>query len=330
LSPGDLEQALSALQIPADSRILTGLGNAEDAAVVRFPAGKALVQTIDFLTPVVNDPFRFGQIAAANALSDVYAMGGEPYAVMNVVCFPSDSMDASVLREVLRGGLLKIREAGAMLVGGHSVQDKELKYGLSVSGVVDPDKYATNAGLRPGDQLVLTKPVGTGVLATAVKAQWDGADGYEEEIFRWAAHLNRIPGQAVTRFALRAATDVTGFGLGGHLLEMLRASDCAARLRVADVPIMTGALELATLGLVPQGSHANRGFCHAEVGLEPGVDPMVADLVFDAQTSGGMLLGVPEEKCPVVLQWLRDQGELAVIVGQVEAMHAGSKRLQLC
>jgi selenide,water dikinase len=134
----------------------------------------------------------------------------------------------------------------------------------------------------------------------------------------------------VTRFALRAATDVTGFGLGGHLLEMLRASDCAARLRVADVPIMTGALELATLGLVPQGSHANRGFCHAEVGLEPGVDPMVADLVFDAQTSGGMLLGVPEEKCPVVLQWLRDQGELAVIVGQVEAMHAGSKRLQLC
>ena len=147
---------------------------------------------------MVNDPFRFGQIAAANALSDVYAMGGEPYAVMNVVCFPAGSMDGCVLREILRGGLLKVRESGAMLVGGHCVQDREIKYGLSVSGLVDPDGFATNSGLRPGDRLVLTKPVGSGVLATAVKAQWRGADGYEEEIFRWAARLNRLPGEAIT------------------------------------------------------------------------------------------------------------------------------------
>ncbi|AMD91817.1 selenide, water dikinase [Desulfomicrobium orale DSM 12838] len=318
------------LEAHADPRILTGLGNAEDAAVVCFPPGKALVQTIDFLTPVVNDPFRFGQIAAANALSDVYAMGGEPYAVMNVVCFPAGSMDGCVLREILRGGLLKVRESGAMLVGGHSVQDREIKYGLSVSGLVDPDGFATNSGLRPGDRLVLTKPVGSGVLATAVKAQWRGADGYEEEIFRWAARLNRIPGEAITRFGLRAATDVTGFGLGGHLLEMLRASDCSARLHVADVPVMSGALELATQGLVPQGSHSNRGFCQAETEVSDGMDAMAVDIVFDAQTSGGLLLGVPEEKCPSLLAWLHEQGELAVVVGQAEAMCPGVKRLLLC
>ncbi len=166
------------------------MGNSEDAAVVRFPAGKALVQTVDFFTPIVNDPFRFGQIAAANSLSDVYAMGGEPYAVMNIVCFPSSSMDISVLREVLRGGLLKIQEAGAMLVGGHSVQDKELKYGLSVSGTIDPDRYATNAGLVPGDVLVLTKPIGSGVLATAVKAEGDEAPGRTRRIFSPGRHAS--------------------------------------------------------------------------------------------------------------------------------------------
>jgi selenide,water dikinase len=314
----------------SDERILTGMGNSEDAAIVRFPAGKALVQTLDFLTPIVNDPFRFGQIAAANSLSDVYAMGGEPYVAMNIVCFPIATMDVSVLREILRGGLNKIQESGALLVGGHSVQDKEIKYGLSVSGIIDPDRYATNAGLRPGDVLFLTKPIGTGVLATAIKGQWEGCDGFEEEVFRWAARLNRAPGQAVARFGLKAATDVTGFGLGGHLLEMATASDCSVVLDVGAVPLMDQALELARVGLLPLGSHANKHFCHKTVDASPSLDPVLVDLMYDAQTSGGLILGAPPELAHEVREWLTDQGEMAAPIGVVEPPRADGKRLLLC
>jgi selenide,water dikinase len=316
--------------VAADERILTGMGNSEDAAVVRFPAGKALVQTVDFFTPIVNDPFRFGQIAAANSLSDVYAMGGEPYAVMNIVCFPSSSMDISVLREVLRGGLLKIQEAGAMLVGGHSVQDKELKYGLSVSGTVDPDRYATNAGLAPGDVLVLTKPIGSGVLATAVKAEWEGAGQDEEDLFTWAARLNSHAGAAIQSFGLRAATDITGFGLGGHLLEMATASNCTVRLDVSAVPVMGRARELAGMGLLPAGSHANRRHCDATVTQSPDLDPVLVDLMFDAQTSGGLVLGVPARLSAAVRDWLGERGEMAAVVGRVEPARSDGKRLVLC
>lgn len=330
MSPGDLEKALCGLDVAADERILTGMGNSEDAAIVRFPAGKALVQTVDFFTPIVNDPFRFGQVAAANSLSDVYAMGGEPYAVMNIVCFPSASMDLSILREILRGGLVKIREAGAMLVGGHSVQDKELKYGLSVSGTIDPDRYATNAGLAPGDVLVLTKPVGSGVLATAVKAQWEGAGQDEEELFAWASRLNRHAGSAIQFFGLRAATDITGFGLGGHLLEMAMASNCAVRLDVSAVPIMGRARELAEVGLLPAGSHANRRHCHATVDLSQDLDPVLVDLMFDAQTSGGLVLGVPAGLSEAVRDWLRDRGDMAEVIGCVEPARSDGKRLVLC
>jgi selenide,water dikinase len=321
---------LSGLEIAADDRILTGMGNSEDAAVLRFPAGKALVQTLDFFTPIVNDPFKFGQIAAANSLSDVYAMGGEPYSVMNIVCFPSSSMDISVLREVLRGGLLKIHEAGAMLVGGHSVQDKELKYGLSVSGIIDEGKYATNCGLAPGDVLILTKPIGSGVLATSVKAQWEGSEADEEELYLWASRLNRIPGAAIAAFGLRAATDVTGFGLGGHLLEMAMASTCTIRLYARAVPLMGRALELARIGLLPVGSHANKHYCDKTVMFDPSLDPVLIDLMFDAQTSGGLVLGVPGGLAEDVRIWLESRGEMATIIGSVEASRADGKRLVLC
>ena len=330
MSPGDLEQALRGLDIPFDDRILTGMGNSEDAAVLRFPPGKALVQTLDFFTPIVNDPFRFGQIAAANSLSDIYAMGAEPYAAMNIVCFPIATMDVSVLREILRGGLLKIQEAGAMLVGGHSVQDKEIKYGLSVSGAVDPDHYATNAGLVPGDVLLLTKPIGSGVLATAIKAQWEGCTQHEEEVYRWASRLNRFPGESVAVFGLRGATDVTGFGLGGHLLEMATASQCTIALDVTAVPLMDHALELASVGLLPLGSHANKHFCHQTVHSSSGLDPVLVDLMFDAQTSGGMVLGVPHAMVKDVRDWLRERGELAAVIGTVEATRLDGKRLILC
>jgi selenide,water dikinase len=330
LAPGDLERALAGLDVATDTRVLTGLGNSEDAAVVRFPEGKALVQTLDFFTPIVNDPFRFGQIAAANSLSDVYAMGGEPYVAMNIVCFPIGEMDVQILREILRGGLSKIEEAGALLIGGHSVQDKEIKYGLSVSGLVDPDRYATNAGLRPGDVLILTKPIGSGVLATSIKAQWEGCNEHEDEVYRWASRLNRIPGEAVALFGLRAATDVTGFGLGGHALEMARASSCTVHINVTAVPIMEHALDLVRVGLLPLGSHANKHFCHATVAAAPNLDPMLLDLMFDAQTSGGMVLGVPEEKSLDVANWLREKGEMAVVIGFVEPLRADGKHLVLC
>lgn len=321
---------MSGLEIPADDRILTGMGNCEDAAVLRFPPGKALVQTVDFFTPIVNDPCRFGQIAAANSLSDVFAMGGEAYSVMNIVCFPSASMDMSVLKEILRGGLKKIREAGAMLVGGHSVQDKELKYGLSVSGIVDPDRYATNAGLKPGDVLILTKPIGSGVLATAIKAEWDGADADEEELYRWASRLNRHPGEAIGRFGLGAATDVTGFGLGGHLLEMAMASDCSVRLDVASVPLMGRALDLALVGLLPAGSYANKHYCDKTVLTDPKLDTILIDLMFDAQTSGGLVMAVPEGKVSDVRAWLGDHGEMAEVIGTAEPARDDGKRLILC
>ena len=330
MAPGDLEQALLGMHFMSDERILTGMGNSEDAAIVRFPAGKALVQTLDFFTPIVNDPFRFGQIAAANSLSDVYAMGGEPYVAMNIVCFPIATMDVSVLREILRGGLLKIQESGALLVGGHSVQDKEIKYGLSVSGMVDPDRYATNAGLRPGDVLLLTKPIGTGVLATAIKGQWEGCEGFEEEVFRWAARLNQVPGQAVARFGLKAATDVTGFGLGGHLLEMATASDCSVVLDIGAVPLMDQALDLARIGLLPVGSHANKHFCNKTVDVSPNLDPVLVDLMYDAQTSGGLILGVPPELAHEVWEWLTGRGEMAARIGVVKPPRADGKRLLLC
>lgn len=298
--------------------------------MIRFPAGKALVQTLDFFTPVVNDPFRFGQIAAANALSDVYAMGGEPYAAMNIVCFPIKEMDVEVLREILRGGLLKIREAGAVLVGGHSVQDREIKYGLSVSGLVDPNRYASNAGLRPGDALILTKPIGSGVLATSIKAGWEGCQEHEEEIFRWAARLNRYPGEAISIFGLKGATDVTGFGLGGHILEMARASSCTVHLDLGSVPIMAHALGLARVGLLPLGSHANKRFCHELVEILPAIDPVLVDLVFDAQTSGGLVLAVPPDRLSEVSGWLHERGELAAAIGHVDSSRTDGKRLVLC
>lgn len=305
------------LDVPDDPRLLTGTGDNEDAAVLTFPPGKALIQTVDFFTPVVNDPFRFGQIAAANALSDVYAMGGEPYAAMNIVCFPAKCMPLDVLKEILRGGLSKIREAGAAMAGGHSVEDNEIKYGLSVSGLVDPGRFASNRGLAPGDLLILTKPVGLGVLATAVKANVQGCAAHEEAIWRVAAKLNSGPGRVVRELSLKAATDVTGFGLGGHCLEMSKASKLAVEIETSAVPVIPGALDLARTGFVPAGSHANRRYFADRTVAAPGVDPLAVDLVFDAQTSGGMLLAVPRELEARAAELLAASSDLCARVGRV-------------
>lgn len=292
--------------------------------VLRFPAGQALVQTVDFLTPVVDDPFRFGQIAAANALSDVYAVGGEPYAAMNVCCFPARSMPPEVFAAILKGGLSKIEEAGAVLCGGHSVEDPEIKYGLSVSGTVDPDKIATNRGLRPGDALLLTKPIGTGVVATAIKAGRPGAERLEELVHFWCARLNRAGAQVIRQLGLKASTDVTGFGLGGHLLEMAAASGVTAEVTLSEVPFLPEALSLATLGLMPGGSIQNRNHYLPRTLVRPGLDELLVTLAFDAQTSGGLILGVPQDKVAEAQALLGEAGDLAVRIGRaVEKLPTG-------
>jgi selenide,water dikinase len=297
--------------------LLTGAQDNEDAAVVAFPDGRGLVQTVDFFTPIVNDPYRFGRIAAVNALSDVYAMGGQPLAAMNIVCFPIKREPPEVLRDILRGGLDATREAGAVLAGGHSVEDDEIKYGLAVSGTIDPERMATNRGCAPGDLLVLTKPIGTGVLATAIKAEWEGAERYEDLLYHWAGRLNATAGRAVRECGIRGATDVTGFGLGGHLLEMARASGVAMDLEVAAVPLLDDALDLAGMGLLPAGSYANKTFCVSTVSIDPGLDPLRSDLMFDAQTSGGLVMAVPQDRLGDVRAILAETDEPCAVVGRV-------------
>ena len=308
---------------------MTGLGGNEDSAIVTFPAGKALVQTVDFFTPVVNNPYWFGQIAAANSLSDVYAMGGDPWTVMNIVCYPMKEMGPAILREILQGGMDKTRESGAVLAGGHSVEDDEIKYGLSVTGAVDPDGYASNKGLREGDQLLLTKPLGTGVLATALKADWDGAERFEKDVYKWASKLNKGGGKVIRDLRLKGATDVTGFGLGGHILEMAQASKVSVELWIDEVPFMDDVLDLASMGMIPAGSFANRKFCSGQVHAGSKVDPIKADLVFDAQTSGGLVLAVPEDKIGQAMDMLLEEGDLAAHIGQVGAYDTDKAKLRI-
>lgn len=282
---------------------------------MHFPQGKALVQTVDFFTPIVNDPYRFGQVAAANALSDVYAMGGEPWSAMNIVCFPMKALSGDILAEVLKGGLDKITEAGAVLAGGHSVEDDELKYGLAVSGFVDPDGFASNQGVNPGDELLLTKPVGTGVLATAVKAEWEGCDELEELLYQSAARLNKSGGDVIRQLGLKGATDVTGFGLGGHAVELAEASGVSIELKLDTIPFIPEAVELANMGMLPAGSICNRNYYREKTRAPEKVDPIHFDLVFDAQTSGGLILAVPPEKVATATGMLEAAGDLAVHVG---------------
>lgn len=312
-----------------DERLLTGLGGNEDSAIVSFPAGKALVQTVDFFTPVVNNPYWFGQIAAANSLSDVYAMGGVPWTAMNIVCYPMKEMGPEILREILKGGMDKIRESGAVLAGGHSVEDDEIKYGLSVTGMVDPDGFASNKGLREGDQLLLTKPLGTGVLATALKADWDGAKKFEEDVYKWASKLNSGGGRVITELGLKGATDVTGFGLGGHVLEMADASGVAVDLWLDKVPFMDDVVELASMGMIPAGSFANRNYCSSQVQAAGDADAIKTDLVFDAQTSGGLVLAVPEAQLKQAVDMLLESGDMAAHVGEVKAHVDGAARLRI-
>jgi len=282
----------------------------------------ALIQTIDFFTPIVDDPYWFGQIAAANAFSDVYAMGGRPLTAMNVVCFPVKEMPISVLQEILRGGLDKIKEAGAVLVGGHSVEDPELKYGLSVTGIVHPDRVIKNQGARPGDRLILTKPLGTGIINTAIKA------GLAEEetvkkVTRTMATLNRDASEAMQEVGVNACTDVTGFGLLGHACEMIEGTEVGMVIYASKVPYFPEAEEFANMGLVPGGTHRNKEFRGRMVDISRGISPPVVDILFDAQTSGGLLISVPEERAEELLRNLKQRGVEAALIGEVTSEHPG-------
>ena len=263
-----------------------------------------MIQTLDFFTPVVDDPYLFGQIAAANALSDVYAMGGVPKLALNIVCFPN-CLDVEILGEILRGGADKVKEAGAVLAGGHSVQDDEPKYGLSVTGLVHPDRVYKNSGCRPGDILILTKQIGSGVVNTAVKAQMASEEAALESA-RVMASLNRKAGEAAAAHTIHSCTDVTGFGLLGHCAEMAKAGDVTLDISVRDIAYMKDAMDHARMGLVPAGAYRNREFVQPD--LDDGnVEEVYLDLLCDPQTSGGLLFSVPESEAAELLDDLRAQ-----------------------
>jgi selenide,water dikinase len=275
--------------------VIVGLGIADDAAVVRLGDEGALVLTTDFFTPIVDDPYAFGQIAVANALSDVYAMGGVPRWALNLAAFPMKVLPLTILSDILRGGLDKATEAGVSIVGGHTIDDAEPKFGLAVVGTVHPDRVLTKGGARPGDALVLTKALGTGVVATGLK-RGKAEPAWVEAMTRSMLTLNRAGAEAALAAGVHAMTDITGYGLLGHLLEMCRAGGHGARLEAAKVPLLPGALSLATEDIVPGGSRANLEFAAPAVRWAAGIAPALRLLLADAQTSGGLLAAVPPER----------------------------------
>ena len=304
------------LPINKHPRLLVGVESSDDAGVYLLNDDTALIQTLDFFTPIVDSPYDFGRIAAANALSDIYAMGGDPITAMNIVCFPAEDLPESVLRETLEGGLEKIHEAGAVLAGGHSVDDPEFKYGLSVTGVVHPKKLLTNGGAQSGDRLILTKPIGTGILATAVKGNL--ADAFTlSELVRITATLNKAAADIIRGFSPTSCTDITGFGLAGHLLEMARASGKVFEIDTTAVPIIASALEFGRMGLFPAGAYANKKHFTGNVTINPGIDDILADIMFDPQTSGGLIYALPPGQAPDALAALQDQGVDAQWIGEV-------------
>lgn len=300
------------ITLPRDPNLIVGAETCDDAGVYRLNDETALIQTLDFFTPIVDDPFSFGQITAANALSDVYAMGGRPLLAMNILACPVKTMDISVFREVIRGGLDKVQEAGALLVGGHSIEDAELKYGLSVTGVVHPDQVLLNSGARPGDRLILTKPLGIGILSTAIKGNLAGPE-VEARIVAVMATLNRLAAEVMQKVRGRGAevhacTDITGFGLLGHLSEMLLASGVAARIYGAQVPVLDGVRDFVDMGIIPEGAHVNLKHYAKALALRQPEHDSLELILADPQTSGGLLIAASPEAAATILQEMRARG----------------------
>ncbi len=323
MGPGDLEKILSAIPEESAPELLSSLRTGEDAGVYQISKGLAIVQTVDFFPPIVDDPYTFGQITAANALSDVYAMGGRPITALNIVAFPC-GIDLQVLEKILLGGHDKIHEAGAVIVGGHTIDDDELKYGLAVTGLVDPAKMTTITGARPGDVLVLTKPIGTGILATALKAGLLTEEEMGEAVASMRA-LNREAADTLNRYRVNACTDVTGFGLVGHLYEMANAGGISAELWAGDVPLFERTLEMASMGMVPEGKKRNFEYAKNVDLRTKKEDALILECLYDPQTSGGLLASVESSDADSALEELRvGPCPRAAVVGTVSEGPGGA------
>ena len=313
---GALAQVVRALPRTSDPNLLVGTDHFDDAGVYRLDNTTALVQTLDFFPPLVDDSYQFGRIAAANSLSDVYAMGGRPLTAMNIVGFPDKDLPIEILGEILRGGAERVAAAGAVIVGGHSVRDAEIKYGLSVTGVVHPDRILTNGGAKVGDVIVLTKPIGSGVLTTAAKKDMIAESDLAEAI-EVMADLNRDGCEAALEVGVRGATDITGFGLIGHVYEMAEASDTTIEMDAHQVPLLQRTLELAQQGVVTRAAKSNLEHL-GERFRNDGVDPVLLNVLADAQTSGGLLLSVAAAKADELVAALRRRNtKSAAVIGRV-------------
>jgi selenide,water dikinase len=308
---------LRSLPRQVDPNLLVGTETSDDAGVYRLTDDLALVQTIDFFTPIVSDPYLFGEIAATNALSDVYAMGGRPLTAMNLLTFSPASLPVAQAGEILRGGAAKVAEAGAVIVGGHTVEDTQVKYGLSVTGIVHPARVLTNAGARPGDGLVLTKAIGTGIIATAMSGGAAPASS-EAAAIESMRTLNRRAAEAASEQTVHACTDITGFGLLGHLAELASGSQVRVRLSVGAVPLLPGVLSLAAGGWLPAGLYRNRDHFGGSIRFTDGVAEPLQDALFDPQTSGGLLLSLPLTEARTLAAALQAAGLSAALIGQVE------------
>jgi len=293
------------------------MATSDDAGVYRVSDELALIQTLDFFTPIVDDPYDFGRIAAANALSDIYAMGGVPKTAMNIVAYPMQSMGPEPLREMLAGGAAALREADTVLLGGHSIEDEEMKYGLSVTGFVHPERIIANQGLSVGDCLVLTKPLGTGIINTAIKGGLAPNDTIRR-VTELMATLNRKAAEIMTGFNISACTDITGFGLLGHVAEMIYGTDKGVTIEVDKVPLLERAYEFGSIGFVPVGSHKNREFRKDMIVASSDFDPVLRDILFDPQTSGGLLIGCEEKEATLMVKRMHNEGILeTAIIGFV-------------
>ncbi len=307
--------------------MLIGHETFDDAGVVRIAPDLALIQTVDFFTPIVDDPYDYGQIAAANALSDVYAMGGTPRTALNLVCWPPSGLAPEVLGRILEGGTDKIHEAGAVVIGGHSIQDEELKFGYAVTGVAHPDRLLTNAAAAPGDVLVLTKPLGTGILTTALKNGRAGADDLAEAVASMKA-LNAAAAEVAVERGVRAATDVTGFGLVGHAAQMAEASHVTLAIELGELPLFAGVLDLAEAPNEPGGGASNRAYFGPVTEVDEAADERRLQVAWDPQTSGGLLLAVAAGDADALMGALRDAGvDAARRIGMVR--ESGEARVRL-
>jgi selenide, water dikinase len=317
LSPAALDKVLGKLPRQHDPNVLVGFDHADDAGVYKITPDLAMVQTVDFFTPVVDDPYVFGQIAATNALSDIYAMGGKPVTSLALVCFP-EKADLEILERILAGGLSKMVEAGCVVIGGHSIRDEEPKFGYAVTGLIDPEKILANAGAKPGDTLIFTKALGTGVISTAIK-RGKAEPAWMDAAVQSMTTLNKRAAEVIQQgeFRIHAMTDVTGFSMIGHAREMVLASNVSFRLNAANIPLLPGALECVRAGYIPGGLNNNRDFAECVVEYGDGVPEDLRSLLFDPQTAGGLLISVASEDSARLKQSLNAAGVPAVQIGEV-------------